>query len=209
MTSNITSTSSTTSASIFGVQQDHVVACWNTLEVTLTKSSHTNNTISLDGPATPFFVTLLKNDGTGNYVLRGCIGSLSPRPLYELPEYALKAAFEDSRFSKIEPHELLQLSVGVSFLVAFEPAATALDWVVGIHGIIIEYSNNGKYYKATFLPEVAPENNWTVKQTVRFLLRKAGVGDLAESKWNLLRVTRYQSSKMALTYEEYIKSVTI
>ena len=38
----------------------------------------------------PFFVTLDKRGARGQYDLRGCIGTLSPRPLTDLGPWALK-----------------------------------------------------------------------------------------------------------------------
>lgn len=49
------------------------------------------------------------------------------------------------------------LNVAVSFLVNFEEASGPLDWVVGKHGIIINFLDE---YEATFLPEVAAEEKW-------------------------------------------------
>lgn len=57
----------------------------------------------------------------------GCIGSLAPRSLAELPKYALKSAFHDSRFEPLRPDELPDLEVGVSLLVNYEEA----DHVLG------------------------------------------------------------------------------
>ena len=45
--------------------------------------------------------------------LRGCIGTFEPLPIREgLAEYALISAFKDSRFRKIESHELESLECG-------------------------------------------------------------------------------------------------
>lgn len=40
----------------------------------------------------------------------------------------------------------------------FEPAKDYRDWIVGVHGIRIEYTQNGRSLNAVFLPEVALEN---------------------------------------------------
>ncbi len=47
----------------------------------------------------------------------------------------------------------------------------AEDFVVGKHGIIIE--KNGR--RATFLPQVAPEQGWDRETTLAHLARKAGL----------------------------------
>ena len=83
-------------------------------------------------------------------------------PLHEgLAEYALVSAFRDSRFRKIEEHELESLECGcgsdvpsrlhthrtdarrrvrrISLLTDFEDASSYLDWTLGIHGIYISF----------------------------------------------------------------------
>jgi AMMECR1 domain-containing protein len=49
-----------------------------------------------------------------------------------------------------------------------------LDWEVGRHGIVIDATFKGKYYSATFLPEVAAEEKWSKEETLKQLIRKAG-----------------------------------
>jgi AMMECR1 domain-containing protein len=52
------------------------------------------------------------------YELRGCIGTLTPRPLITaLREYAVLSAFRDSRFDPIRSNEVPLLRVAVSLLV--------------------------------------------------------------------------------------------
>jgi AMMECR1 domain-containing protein len=51
--------------------------------------------------------------------------------------------------------------VGVSLLVNFQEGKKALDWEVGKHGIIIKSNHKGRYYQATYLPEVAAEYSWS------------------------------------------------
>ena len=89
--------------------------------------------------------------------LRGCIGNLGPLCLRKaLPQYSLIAALEDDRFDPISEKELMELKVAVSLLVHYEDCKNALDWTVGRHGIIMEYMGR----TATFLPEVASEQQW-------------------------------------------------
>lgn len=133
----------------------------------------------------------------------GCIGSLAPRSLAELPKYALKSAFHDSRFEPLRPDELPDLEVGVSLLVNYEEADHVLDWVVGTHGIIINFELNGEDYSATYLPEVASEQGWTQEQAVDSLIRKAGCKKLSRALWSSIKCTRYQSSKAKLSYKEW------
>lgn len=53
------------------------------------------------------------------YELRGCIGTLAPRPLITaLREYAILSAFRDGRFEPMRPDEVSSLRVAVSLLVS-------------------------------------------------------------------------------------------
>jgi len=84
------------------------------------------------------------------------------------------SAFKDSRFDPLREEELTSLDLGVSLLVNYEECSHAygewnyyevsflylnrrIDWEVGIHGILISFSDERKSYSATFLPEVASE----------------------------------------------------
>ena len=69
------------------------------------------------------------------------------------------AAFKDSRFPPIQKRELPELHCEVSLLSKFEQIEHPLDWVVGTHGIEIEFhsSDGDGPYRGTYLPHVAPE----------------------------------------------------
>jgi uncharacterized protein (TIGR00296 family) len=89
--------------------------------------------------------------------LRGCIGTFSA-DLHSklLPEYAIIAATQDHRFTPMTAADINpNLSVYVSLLTNFEEGKDAYDWEVGKHGISIKASHEGRYYSATYLPEVA------------------------------------------------------
>lgn len=88
------------------------------------------------------------------YHLRGCIGTFSPLSLTSaLKQYALIAAFKDSRFDPITFDEVPQLKCHVSLLVDFEELETGnvFDWEVGTHGIRIRFESNGKSYSGVSL----------------------------------------------------------
>jgi len=80
--------------------------------------------------------------------------------------------------------EVKELWCGVSILHSFEPCENSMDWVLGTHGIAIDFqvfestSKNGEQSKvkfhgsAIFLPSVAPEQGWTKEQTIAQLVRK-------------------------------------
>ncbi|PVV03961.1 hypothetical protein BB560_001550 [Smittium megazygosporum] len=132
----------------------------------------------------PIFVTwkIIEYD---QEVLRGCIGTFAGTELGSgLHVYSIQS---------------------VSLLTDFEKAADYLDWEVGVHGIQIEFTDKKNYTcKATFLPEVALEQEWDKEETVDNLIRKAGhrhkiTADLRKS----LKVIRYKSSKKQLSYTEY------
>lgn len=54
--------------------------------------------------------------------------------------------------------ELPRLHVSVSILRHFEDGADYLDWIIGVHGIRIEFHNEkGNKRTATYLPDVATE----------------------------------------------------
>jgi uncharacterized protein (TIGR00296 family) len=109
----------------------------------------------------PLFVTWdIKRHS--DFVLRGCIGTLSPLPLITaIGEYALTSAFRDHRFDPIDKHEVPHLRVAVSLLVNYEDCSHCHDWTVGVHGIIIKFTmNRSNHYSATYLPEVASEQGY-------------------------------------------------
>lgn len=160
----------------------------------------------------PLFVTW-KQGGSGTdegYRLRGCIGTFDAKPLHTaLYDYALTSALRDSRFRPISAKEVPSLQVGVSLLTCFEQAAGGWsDWEVGTHGIIIEFDDPDTRTRrsATYLPEVAPEQGWDAQEAVESLCRKAGYhGHVSERLLRALRLTRYQSAKHLLTYDDYLK----
>ena len=144
------------------------------------------------------------------YDLRGCIGTLAKRNLqHALSEFAITSALHDRRFDPISIHELPMLRVGVSLLVKYEVCQDCLDWVVGVHGIIIKFggnnNNTGEQYSATYLPEVAKDQSWNQKEAVVSLIRKAGYhGHVTNELLSSIHCTRYQSSKFRVSYQDYV-----
>jgi len=106
-------------------------------------------------------------------MLRGCIGSLEPQaPLYvSVHENAVGAALRDTRFPPVGVRELQRLAVHVSILGPIEPIAGPEAFRIGEHGIILEKG----WHRAVYLPEVAPEQGWTVEETLCSLSEKAGL----------------------------------
>lgn len=155
----------------------------------------------------PLFVTWKKKGLLSDYRLRGCIGTFSARELATgLKNYAIISAFEDPRFDPIKKNEIEKLKCDVSILTDFEKVKNYKDWTVGVHGITIEYTDpsSKKKYSATYLPEVAKEQGWNHDTTIEQLLQKSGyTGKITEQVKNNTNVTRYQSQKMNLTYQDY------
>ncbi|CAF2409155.1 unnamed protein product [Rotaria sp. Silwood2] len=179
----------------------------------LSSSSTSNQLIpsSITPPAVPaepypLFVTWLI--GTEKQ-LRGCIGTFSPMNLAQgLREYAITSAINDSRFSPISRDEYPSLSCAVSILTNFEPCSSYSDWLIGLHGIRIEFLNErGSKRSATYLPEVAHEQGWNHIQTVDSLLRKGGYkAPITSEMRKSIQVTRYRSEKLTLHYNDYVQS---
>ena len=153
----------------------------------------------------PLFVTWDKQKPDGQYQLRGCIGTLSPRLLAtSVGDYALISALNDRRFSPISLSELSLLRVSVSLLVNYELARDVFDWSIGKHGILIKFEARGIHYNATYLPEVAKEQGWDHKTAINSLVQKSGYsGPVTHQLLSKIHLTRYQSSKCQVTFEEY------
>lgn len=143
------------------------------------------------------------------YELRGCIGSLSPKKLSAaIGDYALTSALKDRRFQPVKEAEIPSLRVAVSLLVQYEPCQNCFDWVVGTHGILIRFWSfkASREYSATYLPEVAQEQGWDQKTSVVALMRKSGyTGKIDQELFDAIDCTRYQSSKVRMTYDEFLR----
>uniref|UniRef100_A0A9J7Y938 AMMECR nuclear protein 1 n=1 Tax=Cyprinus carpio carpio TaxID=630221 RepID=A0A9J7Y938_CYPCA len=82
----------------------------------------------------------------------------------------------------------------------------SLHNTVGVHGIRIEFFNEkGSKRTATYLPEVAKEQGWDHIQTIDSLLRKGGYkAPITNDFRKTIKLTRYRSEKMTMSYAEYI-----
>lgn len=171
---------------------------------TPTSNKTASKSLSFTNDPYPLFVTWRG----ANASLRGCIGTFNPTPLHSgLQEYALTAA-RDSRFAPITRDEFTDLQVCVSLLLNFEDGAHYQDWTVGVHGIRIEFRTEaGSKRNATYLPEVAHEHGWSRVETVDSLLRKGGYkGPITEAVREGVRLTRYTSEKISVSYRDYYQS---
>lgn len=172
--------------------------------------SHISDVFYTDEEAGVFVTwsTLSSNSEQDAYALRGCIGTLSPAPLRgAIAQYAELAAFRDRRFDPISKHEVPTLQVAISLLSQFEDATNGVyDWHIGVHGIILTISlSSGRKYSATYLPEVCQEQRWTKEECIASLARKAGYsGRITKQVLDTATVTRYQSSKYTMTYQQFL-----
>ena len=157
------------------------------------------------GKSFPLFVTwTLGKDKE----LRGCIGTFEESKLEkQLGKYALISAFEDDRFEEpINKSELKNLNCEVSLLIKFEKVENVMDWEVGTHRIDIEFEDNkGNSFSSTFLPEVASDEGWDQRTTLKYLVQKAGYTGSLDKIIKNIRLTRYQSIKKTISYNQYKK----
>ena len=153
---------------------------------------------SLKNKKFPLFVTWTTGK---DKELRGCIGTFAPNDLEKnLKKYALIAALEDDRFPPISEKEISKLNCSVSLLVNFEEAKDCYDWEIGKHGIQIKFG----HYSATFLPEVPVEHKMDKRTTLEHLIDKAGYYGELEEVEKKIKLTRYQSIKLFMSYEDYV-----
>jgi len=146
----------------------------------------------------PLFVTWTKDDR-----LRGCIGTFQSEDLdSNLSKYTLISALKDTRFKPITLQEVPSLNCGVSLLINFDPCEHPLDWEVGKHGIIIEFTFEDTPYRGTYLPEVAKEQKWDQKTSLTHLIKKAGYYGKVEDILDKIKTTRYQSIKANMHYND-------
>nr|CAD1845027.1 unnamed protein product [Ananas comosus var. bracteatus] len=121
-------------------------------------------------------------------------------------DYALTSALRDRRFPPIQAKELPYLECTVSILTNYETALHFLDWEIGKHGLIIEFTDPDCNIRrsATYLPEIAAQEGWTKIETIDSLMNKAGYyGFVNESLRKKLHVTRYESTLYTMHYSDY------
>lgn len=106
--------------------------------------------------------------------LRGCIGEIQPRrAAWEaVVERAVDAAIHDSRFPPVTAEEWEDLDLDVTLLGPSWQVPRPDDVILGRHGIVVRAG----FRRATFLPQVAPEQGWDRATTLARLRRKAGIG---------------------------------
>lgn len=105
--------------------------------------------------------------------LRGCIGNFfAEGPLAEMVQgMALAAAWEDPRFSPLEPGELPHIDLEISALSPLREIRDVREIEVGKHGI---YITSG-YHRGVLLPQVATEYGWDRETFLNHTCMKAGL----------------------------------
>jgi len=185
--------------------RDHCIYCFDALV------SHFDKSAVIPPPTFPndkypLFVSWHKESGR-DMNLRGCKGTFEAQELHNgLAEFSLISALKDTRFSPVAHHEVSRLECAVSLLCEFEPAKDAYDWEIGKHGIIIDFADpkSGSHRSATYLPEVASEQEWDRDEALMSLIKKAGFkGSVTDDLIHNIKLTRYQSSIHHLPYKEY------
>ncbi len=103
--------------------------------------------------------------------LRGCVGRRpNGQPLAEIvPELALSAALDDSRFVPLDRSER-EIQAEISILTPMKRIADRGAFRVNEHGALLESG----YHHGLLLPQVASERDWTAAQFFDALARKAG-----------------------------------
>jgi MEMO1 family protein len=116
------------------------------------------------------FVTL-KQSGK----LRGCIGHFeADKPLYRIvQQMAIASATQDYRFSNVTLPELKTIDIEISVLTPMQKITNVNVIRLGTDGIYIKKG----YQSGTFLPQVATETGWDLKEFLGHCARdKAGIG---------------------------------
>ncbi|MBC8287841.1 MAG: AmmeMemoRadiSam system protein A [Nitrospinae bacterium] len=113
------------------------------------------------------FISIKKNG-----LLRGCIGTISPKYdnlAEEVIQNAIKAANEDPRFPAIKENELDQLTFSVDVLTTPEKIDDLTSLNVERYGLIVRSEDR----RGLLLPNL--ENIKTIDQQLKVCLKKGGI----------------------------------
>jgi AmmeMemoRadiSam system protein B/AmmeMemoRadiSam system protein A len=105
--------------------------------------------------------------------LRGCIGNIvSSKPLYQnLIEMAPRSALHDPRFSPLTADELAAVQIEISVLSPLKRLERIEELVIGRDGLQLTKGA----HRALFLPQVATDQGWALKDLLEHLAQKAGL----------------------------------
>lgn len=76
---------------------------------------------------------------------------------------------KDDRYSKIEQHELAELTITIWIINNFYEFKTLDDLIIGKHGLYIISDS----YSALYLPYIAVKNNWSPEEFIMETCKKA------------------------------------
>ena len=85
---------------------------------------------------------------------------------------AVQSAFADPRFPPLRADEFEAVTIEISVLTPRRDVGSWREIEIGRHGMTLEKRGRA----AVFLPQVAPEQGWTLEQTLTHLALKAGLG---------------------------------
>ncbi len=121
------------------------------------------------------FVTLYKinSRNPSQKELRGCVGYIWPvKPLNQvIVDNTIGSCSRDYRFHPVNESELNEIEIDINVLTAPKRVASYNEIVVGRDGVVIY--KDGK--QAVFLPSVATEFGWDLKEFLTQLSLKAGL----------------------------------
>lgn len=114
------------------------------------------------------FVSLYRD-----HALRGCVGDIegAGRPVYQTLEAVGPQAAVDARFDGVTATEWDELTLELTLLGPPMRVSSAQDIIVGRHGVVLSLGP----WRATLLPQVAPERGWDRHQLYDALLAKSGI----------------------------------
>ena len=121
------------------------------------------------------FVTLHKQNASGERNLRGCIGRMTAsQPLLETVRImAREAAFGDPRFPPLKPGEPELCHIEISALSPMSVCPDPRQVKVGVHGLyLIRGGRSG-----VLLPQVPIEQGWDLDEYLDYICVKAGLPD--------------------------------
>ena len=114
------------------------------------------------------FVTLTKGGR-----LRGCIGTMEARSTLAdaVTDFAVSAAFGDSRFGALKPDELAEIKIEISVLSPLRKVDSYKDVVENKHGVYVQKGRAG----GTYLPQVWEHFSTRDEFLSSLCLEKAGL----------------------------------
>jgi AmmeMemoRadiSam system protein A len=129
------------------------------------------------------FVSIKKNG-----LLRGCIGTISPKyknVAEEVIQNAIKAATKDSRFPSIELQEIKELTLSVDLLMEPEQIYNLSSLNVKLYGLIV----SSKEKTGLMLPNL--KNIKTIDQQLKTCLKKSGLKETDKYELYRFRTKRF------------------